>query len=258
MNPGPESAEQATENQSGAAGTKARTVPAEVRGEAMAFAVQSAVTNLGANFFEPYLGHRIQKRFAAKGTDAAPKHGSYAQNLAGELAGDIIGASALILAEAVCPEQFHALARRARQFVDPLYDSVAHRAFASERDSPDYEKKVEEWKVFQERNLVRSAFIAGAGLAGNLATQKLLVRNPSPTSLIFAGKLASTAATTAIGLTLRIAFPEKTKQVDGWISNKVFRPLMNDRDKQEGTDSPPRSYFERQLQESNKDNDVSR
>jgi hypothetical protein len=262
MTPDPDSPEQAPNYQSGAAGKQAKTVSAEVRGEAMAFALQSAACNLGANFFEPYIGYRIQKQFAAKGTDAAPSHGTYTQNLAGELAGDVIGASTIIFAEAVCPEQLHAFTRRARKFVDPLYDSVAHMVFAKDRGSPDYEKKVEEWKLFQERNLVRSAIIAGAGIAGNLATQKYLVRNPSLTGLIFAGKLTSTAITTALGLTVRLAFPEKMKKVDSWISKKMFGPILKKKDDQPVNGAEPQAesqaHFERLLQQSTEINEASR
>lgn len=208
---------------------KSAPVTAQLRGETMAYALQSAVLNLGANFFEPYINYRVQKHYSAK--DGA---GNYTQNLAGEFAGDIIGASTLMLAEAVCPEQLHACTRTLRSWVDPLYTSVAHRVFAKEKDSPDYEQKVEKWKTFQERNLVRSAIIATAGIAGNVATQKLVIGNPSPTRLIFAGKLVSTALTTTLGLSARLAFPEQMKGIDKWVGKNIFTPMLKDKDAPNG------------------------
>ncbi|MBY0407872.1 MAG: hypothetical protein K2Q01_09275, partial [Rickettsiales bacterium] len=127
---------------------------AQLRGEIMAFAAQSALFNLGANFVEPYINFRIQKYYAGP-EDAThhPKYGNYTQNLAGEFAGDISGAATLIAAELLIPDQLHSMSRRFRKFVDPLYDSVAHRVLAPHKGEPDYQKQVDEWKTFQERNL---------------------------------------------------------------------------------------------------------
>jgi len=208
--------------------TDKKTVSAKLRGETMAYAAQSAIYNLGANFFEPYINYRVQKRYSSHDASHPGVHGNYTQNLAGEFAGDIIGSSSLILAEALIPEQLHACTRKMRSWIDPLYTSVAHIAFAKEKSEPGYEQKIEKWKTFQERNLVRSAIIATVGIAGNLATQKMLIKNPSPTGLIFAGKLASTSLTTAIGLGVRLAFPHQMKGVDRWMSKKIFAPMMQD------------------------------
>lgn len=202
-------------------------VTSQLRGETMAYALQSAVHNLGANLFEPYINYRVQKSYSRKG-------GSYTQNLAGEFAGDIIGASTLMLAEAVCPEQLHACTRTMRSWVDPLYTSVAHKVFAKEKDSPDYDQKIEKWKTFQERNLARSAIIATAGIAGNIATQKLVIGNPAPTKIIFIGKLISTALTTTLGLSARFAFPEQMKSADKWMSKNIFAPMLKDKGMSDG------------------------
>lgn len=217
------------------------TVSSQLRGETMAFALQSAFYNLGANFFEPYINYRVQKHYSKNDPSIS---GNYTQNLAGEFAGDVIGASTLMLAEALAPEQLHAATRKLRSWVDPLYTSVAHRVFEKEKNSPDYEKKVEEWKTFQERNLVRSAIVATAGIAGNLATQKWVIGNPSPTKVIFAGKLISTALTTTIGLGVRLAFPQQMKSVDTWVGEKVFKPWLSDK-KVEGDKSRPTSHVDR-------------
>ena len=201
-------------------------ISAKLRGETMAFALQSAVCNLGANLFEPYVSYRIQKHYAH---DDPALTGNYTQNLVGEFAGDMLGAGALMLAELVFPEQLHGASRKIRSWLDPLYSSVAHQVFAKEKDSPDYEKKIEEWKTFQERNLVRSSIVASVGLAGNLATQKLLLGNPSSLKVVFAGKLASTALTTALGLTARLAFPKQMKRIDNWVGDTVFKPWLEDK-----------------------------
>ncbi|GEM_PF-1996979 len=204
-------------------------VSPQLRGEAMSYAVQSAVYNLGANFFEPYINYRVQKHYS-QNNFTHPDAGSYKQNLVGEFVGDIAGSSTLILAEALCPEQLHSMTRKIRSWVDPVYVSVAHKIFSADKDHPDYEQKIKEWTTFQERNLVRSAIIATAGIAGNIATQKLLLGNPAPTKLILAGKLISTTLTTSIGLTTRIAFPEQIQSVDNWMSKNIFAPLMKEKD----------------------------
>lgn len=218
-------------------------ITAQLRGETMAYAVQSAVYNLGANFFEPYVNYRVQKYYSQH-NPSHPGAGNYTQNLAGEFAGDIIGSSTLLLAEAICPEQLHSCMRTVRSWVDPLYTSVAHRVFAKEKDSPDYEQKIEKWKTFQERNLVRSAIIATAGIAGNVATQKLVIGNPSPTKLIFAGKLISTALSTSIGLGVRLAFPDQMKGMDKWMSKNIFAPMLKDKVMPD-EDVPSVSYVEK-------------
>lgn len=196
-------------------------VPTQLRAETIAYALQSGVCNIAANFFEPYIGYQIQKR----NHGAAEKYGSYTQNLGGEFAGDLIGSGSLILAETICPNELHAGLKQARKLVDPLYASAAHIVLAKEKNSPDYQQKVDKWKTFQERNLVRSGLMAITGIAGNIATQKLLLENPSPTGLIFKGKLLSTAVTTGIGLCSRLVFPKQMGALDKWIGKEIV-PLI--------------------------------
>ena len=203
-------------------------VSAQLRGETIGFALQNGVSHLAANFYEPYINYRIQKHVLGKQPGAALMHGNYTQNLVGEFAGDLAGSAALIAGEVLFPGQLHAGMRAARRLVDPLYTSVAHRVLADQRDAPDYKQQVEQWKTFQERNLVRSAIIMSVGVAGNLATQKLLMHNPSPTSLIFAGKLASSSITTMLGLATRLMFPAQLKRFDGWIGKRIA-PLLDDK-----------------------------
>lgn len=224
-------------------------ITSQQRGETVAYAVQSGIYNLGANFFEPYINYRFQKHYS--GADAVhPKaHGNYSQNLMGEFAGDIIGASTLVVAESLFPHQLHACTRTMRGWVDPLYSTVAHRVFANEKDSPEYEQKVEKWKTFQERNLARSVIIASAGIAGNIATQKMFIGNPSPTSLILQGKLLTTAITTTLVLVIRLAFPEKTKGIDNWMSKNIFAPMMED--KANIDIGPGTSHVEKLMQQKN-------
>lgn len=220
-------------------------VSAQLRGETMAYAAQSAVYNIVANFFEPYIGTQVQKRFS--GADAAHpgKHGTYVQNMAGEFAGDLIGSSTLMLAEAVAPNQLHACTRTMRGWIDPFYTKIANHVFADEKDEPGCDEKIAKWKLFQERNLVRSSIIATAGIAGNVATQKLLIGNPSSTKLILAGKLASTAVTTGLGLGMRMAFPQPMNNMDKWMSKKVFAPMMDDKT----ANAAPPSHVEKLAQQ---------
>ena len=216
------------------------TVSAQVRGETLAYAMQSGAFSILANLYEPSINMLVQKRYAKKYNYNAPtgqRYGSYGQNLAGELVGDLTGAGSLILAEAVAPEELHRFTRGARKFIDPLFESVAHIVFCDEAHLPGYENKVEQWKLFHERNLVRSGIIASTGMAGNLITQKLLMKNPSPSKVIFLGKALSTSITTALGLTMRFAFPDKMKGLDSWISKKYLAPKLQDKDLSESNHS---------------------
>ncbi|MFO0388889.1 MAG: hypothetical protein ACK502_04115 [Alphaproteobacteria bacterium] len=209
------------------------TVSAQVRGETVAYAVQSGLFSLAANIYEPYISLLVQKKYANKYNFDAPAHqryGTYTQNFTGELVGDLAGASSLILAEAIAPEELHRFTRGARKMIDPLFTTVAHSVFADEKDTPDYQKHVDEWKTFQERNFVRSGIIASTGTLGNLLTQKLLLKNPSPAGVIFAGKAASTALTTAIGLASRFCFPDQMKSMDSWISKRYLVSHLEDKD----------------------------
>lgn len=202
---------------------KANRITPALRGETIAYALQTGVMNVAANFFEPYISSRVQQRYG--GTN---QYGSYGQNLAGEFAGDLIGAGTLIVAEAACPDELHHCTRTLRRWVDPVYSVIAEKALAGEKNAPDYARKLEEWKMFQERNLARSTIMATAGLAGNIATQKFLVGNPSPTKFIFLGKLASTLVTTGLGLTVRFVFPEHMKKLDQRIGKRLAPLLQQD------------------------------
>lgn len=204
------------------------TLSAELRGETIAYAVQSGVYNLAANFVEPYINYRIQQRYSGPDARHHGPHGSYTQNLVGEFAGDLIGCSTLILAETIMPTQLHTFTRTARTWIDPLYTRIAHAVLATHRSDTDYEQQIERWKTFQERSLIRSTIMATAGIVGNVATQKMLVGNPSPSSLIFKGKLVSTAITTALGLVARFALPQQTRRMDKWIGNHLS-PMMEDK-----------------------------
>lgn len=207
-----------------AAGDKV-PVTAQLRGEVLAYAMQSAVCGLGTSFLEPYINHSVQKQYAKDPSHHA-KYGSYTQNLGGELIGDLAGAATLMTAELLFPEQLHSNSRKVRKCIDPLYDTVAHRVFASEKGAPDYDKKIEEWKTFQERNLVRSLIIATGSIVGNVASQKYLIGNPAPGKTIFAGKLFSTSLTTAMGLCVRMAFPKQMDALDERMSKKYFAPML--------------------------------
>ncbi len=201
-------------------------IPAQLRGETMAFALQSGLFSLGANAFEPYVNLRVQRHYASK-YPVSHKSGTYIQNLAGELVGDFAGAGTLIAAEVFIPTQLHAVTRGMRSFVDPLYKSVAHMVFADELGTPGYDQKVQQWATFHERNLARSLIILSSGATANLATQKLLMKNPAPTKVIFAGKVISASITTALGLVIRFVIPNQMKQLDSWLANKYFVPRMD-------------------------------
>jgi len=207
-------------------GKDKNVVTKELRGETIAYALQNGLYSLAANFVEPYIGYRTQKYYSVH--DAKhPAYGNYTQNLLGEFVGDVAGAGSLIIAETVTPKLLHTILRNARTLVDPLYTTVAHRVFAAEKSSPDYEQKVQQWALSQERNLVRSSFMATFGIVGNIAAQKFLIGNPSPTSVIFKGKLLSSLFTTSLGLAARIAFPRQLKGVDNAIAKKIS-PLLED------------------------------
>jgi len=204
-----------------------QVISAQRRGETVAYALQTMVGNLAGNFFEPYVNHRIQKYYVGKHGGNAKGYGSYTQNLAGELAGDIIDGSTLILAETLCPVALRQCTGVFKQCIDPLYTKAAKMAFAKDKDSPDYEQKMTQWKTYQERNLARSAIMVGAGIIGNIATQKLVVGNPAPARLILAGKMVSTSLVATLNLGLRLAMPDKTMQFDNWLGGKIA-PMLSD------------------------------
>lgn len=202
-------------------------VSAQLRGETIAYAVQHMVYNLGANFYEPYINHWRQKFYTSR--HPGQHFGSYKQNLGGELIGDVVGPGALIAAEIIAPTQLHGFMRGARRLVDPLYTTAAHWIFAKEKCEPGYEQKIEQWKTFQERNLVRETIITTTAIASNLASQKLLIKNPAPVSVIFTGKLLGASVTAALGLTTRLLFPERIKKMDQWLGKNIFAPMMEDK-----------------------------
>ncbi len=216
------------------------TVSSHVRGETMAYALQSGAFSILANIYEPSIGLLVQKKYYQKYAKDAPVHeryGTYVQNLTGELVGDLTGAGTLLLAESLAPETLHRFTRSARKVIDPLFTSVAHNVFFDEKGTPGYEKRMEEWKIFQERNFVRSGIIASTGMVGNLLAQKLLVHNPSPTGVIFLGKALSTSVTTTLGLAVRFAFPDQMKSFDSWISKKYLAPKLNEKSLDDDTNT---------------------
>ena len=223
--------------------SQGNTISSQQRAETMAYAVQNVIYNLGANLFEPYISFRVQK-YRSDHLASHPKYGNYTQNLVGELSGDIIGASALVAAEAVAPVQLHTLTRGMRKIIDPFYDRAARRQFANIEGAPDYEQKVEQWKLFNERNFVRTSLCAATGIAGNIATQKFILGNPSPASLIFAGKFLSTSVSAAIGLIGRSVFSERTKKMDKWMSG-MLQPLLEEKSMDDG---PAPSHVDKLMQ----------
>ncbi len=211
------------ENPSNAKAHLNAPITPELRGETMAYALQSGLGHLAGNIYEPWIDYQVQKHYA-RGTS---KHGTYGQNFAGEVIGDVAGAAALIAAETLFPRELHGFLRRARSWCDPLYTGVARIALGQEACEPDFEQRIEKWKTFQERNLVRSGIIGVVGIAANVSSQKILLNNPSPTSVVFKGKLLSTAVSTGIMLTARMLFAKRMKQMDEWLGEKVFEPMLS-------------------------------
>jgi hypothetical protein len=216
-----------------------KNISVSLRGETMAYALQHAIYNIAANVYEPIIGGWVQRKYS-------PGHaGNYKQNFLGEIAGDITGAGALILAEAFASGPLHICTRTMRSWIDPFYTSVAHRVFADQKDNPNYDKLVNDWKIFQERNLVRSALMLGTGIAGNIITQKTLLKNPAPAKIILLGKAASATVTTALGLAIRFAAPDAMKKTDKWLSEKLFIPLLDD--EKPGKAHPAATHVDRVL-----------
>jgi hypothetical protein len=48
--------------------------------------------------------------------------------------------------------------------------------------------------------------------------------------VIFKGKLLSTAVSMGLMLTTRILFPNRMKQMDAWLGERVFQPLISEKD----------------------------
>lgn len=221
----------------------------EHRGEVIGYAFQQGTFSLAANIFEPYVNKRFQD-YISRHTLSHPKAGNFSQNLVGEFAGDLIGTSTLVLAEVLCPRPLHTAMGAARNMLDPVYKSIAHAVFADKRLEPDYDQQVERWKTIQERNFVRSSIMAAAGIAGNVAVQKWIMKNPAPSSVVFMGKALSTLLTTSIGLTTRFTFPEQMKKLDNLLGDKVFAPMLDDMHEKE----TQISHVERVQSESSKGN----
>ncbi|MFW0777150.1 MAG: hypothetical protein ACN2B6_05470 [Rickettsiales bacterium] len=211
-----------------------KDISIQLRSESIAYAMQHGLLSVAANFYEPFINMKVQQsyveRFARHRVPAGWNEqnfaGRFGKNFFGEIVGDLSGFGTLVVAEALFPSKLHSCTRAMRAWIDPLYTSVAHRVFADERNDPEYDRKVKQWTTFQEQNLVRSAIMMTAGLVGNVAAQKA-VRNPAPVRAIFLGKLASSAVTTGVGLTTRIAFPDQMKSVDSWLGKNIFSPMIN-------------------------------
>lgn len=197
----------------------------ELRSETMAFALQNGFFNLGANLFEPAVGRWVQQRYA-KPTHA--RHGTYLQNLGGEVAGDISGTAALILSEALFPQQLHGVLRAGRALCDPLYEALAPYALKDDPASSGYAQAKEEWKTFQGRSLVRTLIMDTANIASNITVQKTLIKNPSPAGVILKGKLLSTALSASLLLGARFVAPNRTGKADEWIGEIIFEPMLSE------------------------------
>lgn len=228
--------------------TPTRLPSAQHRGEVIAYALQNGLFGFGANLFEPYVNSSVQKMLAhrQKGRAQQKAYGGYFQNLLGEVAGDVAGVSVLVAGETWCPVALHTVLRNMRQTIDPLYNTVAQWVFSDEVGSPDYQKKVDEWKLAQERNFCRSAIMSVAGMTANIAAQKLVL-NEAPISAIFKGKLCSSVLTTSLGLAARVALADQTKGIDVWLSKNLFAPMLRKQDAgtRELVDSQSESHVEK-------------
>ena len=207
-------------------------VPMQLRSETIAYALQGGLGNMLPNFVEAGIGRQFQKYHSTHSADH-PGYGQYPQLVISEFAGDAIGAGTLIGAELLFPKQLHMFTRKARSWIDPLYTSLGRSILSKDCSQPEFEQKVQDWKTFQEQNFVRSAIMGVARVGGNVAVQKTVMKNPSPSLIILEGKLLSTVLTTVFGLGVRFAFPKHMKDIDKWLAKNVVTPIL---DKDEGQD----------------------
>jgi hypothetical protein len=228
----------------GAANAQDHQVSAQQRGETMAYAAQNLFFNGIGNFIESAINHRIQCAVAGWDPKNPKPHGDYTQNTVGEFIGDGAGAVTLIALEAFCPEQYHDFSRKARSWVDPFYDKLARLTIKKDCPDNEYEAKVNEWKVFQERNLIRAGVVGTVGIAANIFSQKVLLNNKSPTSVIFAGKAVSTSLMLLTGLTARYAFPKQLQAIDEKIGTVLAPMIDDDAVPAKAADGQPASHVE--------------
>lgn len=213
-----------------------QSVSSQERGETMAYAAQNMLVNSVGNVIESGINFGVQKYFAQHDPAHKMQSGTMAQNLSGEFAGDFAGSIALVAAEALCPEQYHSFSRRVRSWIDPFYEKLARNLLKKDCPDDEYEKKVHDWKVFQERNVVRAGFIGVVGVGANLVAQKVL-NNQAPLRVIALGKVISTGIMMAGGLSLRMALPKQMKALDEKMG-EIVAPLMKDETSPELVDKP--------------------
>lgn len=188
------------------------------------YAESQNLFDLGSRLFEPYVNHRVQQHFARQGHYKA---GTYMQNLAGEIAGDVVGIAALTSAERLFPKQMQRTTDYAEQLLDPIYDPLAEKLFEPCCDDKNYDQRVDEWKKDQQAELIHAGVAASASVTGNVFAQKKIFRNPAASSAIFKGKMASTSLTTLLGLSMGFALPGASSFVDTLVNEKTQGDLEN-------------------------------
>lgn len=221
----------------------ARSKARHKRGENAAWAFEAVLTCFLTDFIDPVLMWHMGKKDAEKhGYEA---HGTLAQNVIGEVGGDLFSAVALVGAEELFPNQMKGFSKTLGSALDPVYSRMAEYAVKDDCPPAERAEKIKEWKEYQEDNLAKSVVMAAAGIGGNIALQKSpLVGNPSPASVIFKGKLAGVGLTTALVLGSRLAFPKQTKAMDAWLGDHVFTPILDRSDRFFGVESDRRAEKE--------------
>jgi hypothetical protein len=195
------------------------------RGENVAFAVESVLTCFATDFIDPVVSHWFQREHARQ--HALEQHGTLAQNVIGEVGGDVFSAIALIAAEEVFPKNMRKLSHELGEMLDPVYSVLAEKAVDDKIQGPERTKKMEEWKDYQKDNVAKTIVMSVAGIGGNVALQKSpWLANPSPTSVILKGKLMGAAVTAGLVVGSRLMWPKQTKQIDAWLSKNVFSPII--------------------------------
>jgi hypothetical protein len=195
-------------------------------GEDIAFGLQQTVACWATDFIDPVVGEKIQHRM---GDAAKMPTGS---TWIGEFVGDTAAFFAFLGVQKFAPGITRGLHKISRKLFDGFLEKSAKghlKHWAEEHDvaigSPEYKKKMEEWKEFQADNMAKSSIISAASTGLNIGTQRA-IGNKNKIWVIAVAKITGALITVAGMLGLRFALPQTTRSLDEELSQRYFSPII--------------------------------
>lgn len=200
----------------------------DVLGKDIAFGIQQTIACWATDFIDPYVSKWFQDKFKSQ-----HHHGTLAHTWGGEIVGDTTAFFSFLAVRKFFPQAIDWIRHGAETLGAGFYERSGKKSLRSwaqdhhlHEDSPEYQKKLAEWKHFQSDNFAKSSVITIGSIVFNVMTQKAM-GNTHTLPVITGSKLTGAAITMAGMLGLRFVAPDATRALDDELNQRYFNPLIH-------------------------------